>query len=694
MSTGEGPAVLVVPTPAPPPTPASPTTSMPPRQAARCHECHGPIAGYHQGYQHGLGACQLEHYDLCIGGITVKDRGGHEWKPCPVDYEAPIACGGSWPTPENDHDSDSQSTRSDDPDYSPDHFSSFPSFEMRETRSTKNGLGDGIRVTAAVDDKVTTSDQVRSVIKVPRTGNTAHTGILPLQLLSTKAGDKSEEDLLLEAELAELAIAETKEKKLKEAADVRRRREQTLENVAWLSRRAQGEGAKKKTTIHDNIDMLRTANRPPLESRRAASGYQGPTIDEIRRDVDTRDNVDPMMDHVYDIPSFSNANNHRRGQPQVRKSNPHPTQLYPAGGTGGVQQNLSGHIPGTRGSSQEETLYKWVLRRDCYGEQFKELVVVSPERPPAPTRPRHIVDTSPGWYYDAQTNRMYPSQTPGQSIRHSNTAGAVVDQQRFIDHRRDGPTPARQQHRAEVVHTPVRERSHAGDRFPGIVPLTSQPVDDREGKIPLSIASHARNLPMEYARSATSKNMNFAVFMYGAIHELHSSRIGITPLMPRGVLEAKLQHLMNVIHVTCLNATASDFKPVAWSVGRTYHNLVQAKVDSGREGWADFDVLHRGSPHAAEMVAAEREHREALLKKVEKPDREPKNKGRDKKDGDKSPCPTWNEHEEEGKCKWEAEHPGEKCNRSHHCSYCKKKNPALRTFHQARFCKRKLEEDK
>ena len=228
MSTGEGPAVLVVPTPAPPPTPASPTTSMPPRQAARCHECHGPIAGYHQGYQHGLGACQLEHYDLCIGGITVKDRGGHEWKPCPVDYEAPIACGGSWPTPENDHDSDSQSTRSDDPDYSPDHFSSFPSFEMRETRSTKNGLGDGIRVTAAVDDKVTTSDQVRSVIKVPGTGNTAHTGILPLQLLSTKAGDKSEEDLLLEAELAELAIAETKEKKLKEAADVRRRREQTL----------------------------------------------------------------------------------------------------------------------------------------------------------------------------------------------------------------------------------------------------------------------------------------------------------------------------------------------------------------------------------------------------------------------------------------------------------------------------------
>ena len=193
---------------------------------------------------------------------------------------------------------------------------------------------------------------------------------------------------------------------------------------------------------------------------------------------------------------------------------------------------------------------------------------------------------------------------------------------------------------------------------------------------------------MEYARSGTSKNMNFAVFMYGAIHELHSSRIGITPSMPTGVLEAKLQHLMNVIHVTCLNATAADFKPVAWSVGRTYHNLVQAKVDSGREGWIEFDMLHRGSPHAAEMVAAEREHRSALTAKS---DGVVVKKG-DKKD-EKATCSTWNDYEEEGKCKYEAEHPGEKCNRSHHCSYCKKKFPASRTFHQARFCKKKLEED-
>ena len=137
--------------------------------------------------------------------------------------------------------------------------------------------------------------------------------------------------------------------------------------------------------------------------------------------------------------------------------------------------------------------------------------------------------------------------------------------------------------------------------------------EEREGK-GLSITSHARNLPVEYAKTVTSKNMSFALFMYGAVSELHSSMVGLSSPMEESILAAKLQHIMNVIHVTCLNASPTDFKPVAWSVGRTYHNLVQSKVDLGRESWSEFNTLYRGSPHAAEMVAAEREHRVALTK--------------------------------------------------------------------------------
>ena len=119
--------------------------------------------------------------------------------------------------------------------------------------------------------------------------------------------------------------------------------------------------------------------------------------------------------------------------------------------------------------------------------------------------------------------------------------------------------------------------------------------------------------------------------------------------------------------------------------------MEQSKVDLGRESWSEFNTLYRGSPHAAEMVAAEREHRTALTKqpKTEKPVN-----GGNKTEKTKKPlCPTWNDFDTEGKCKWESENPGQSCNRSHHCSYCEKKGNS-KTYHQERFCKRKLAEEK
>ena len=647
-SNSSSPTKLIAPPPTPSSQPESPARMPPKRRAARCHECHGPISGYHQGYPHGLGICQLEHYDICPGGVLGRDRGGHSWTPCPEEYVPPAAhC------QDNDHETgigtaaadsyDSQDSNASGPD-SDDRFSSFPPFGRTETRSGKDD--DGIRVCAGSD-----------MFPGSKTSGASKSVKPPI----VTAQKETDVDLLLQAELAELALAEKKEQKLKEIADIRKKRDQTQENIERLSRQAQGEGARRKETIQDNIDMLRTANQPQRGSRRDESGYKGPTIEDIRRDDFTRGQVEPLMEHVYTIPLFSNDPQHRQGQPRLKKTHPHTTPTAPVSSGEGVD---SRGLPGT--------LYKWVMKRDQYGVEYKELVEVPQVRSPA--RPRHVVDTDPGWQYDEYTNRMYRVQAPAHTVL---PRTGVNQQHRYAEGYRDGPTPARQQ--AEVIHTPVRGRVDTSERYPGIVPLSAQPpAEDREGKLPLSIASHARNMPLEYASSATSKNMNFAVFMYGAIHELHSSRIGITPPMPRGILEAKLQHLMNVIHVTCLNASPTDFKPVAWSVGRTYHNLVQSKVDSGREGWNDFDLLHRGSPHAAEMIAAEREHRAALVKRPEKI--EIKN--------------DWNDYEEEGKCKWEADHPGDRCNRSHHCSFCKKKNPALRTLHQARFCKRKLEEDR
>ena len=90
---------------------------------------------------------------------------------------------------------------------------------------------------------------------------------------------------------------------------------------------------------------------------------------------------------------------------------------------------------------------------------------------------------------------MYRVQAPAHTVL---PRTGVNQQHRYAEGYRDGPTPARQQ--AEVIHTPVRGRVDTSERYPGIVPLSAQPpAEDREGKLPLSIASHARNMPLEYA---------------------------------------------------------------------------------------------------------------------------------------------------------------------------------------------------
>ena len=70
------------------------------RASPRCHECHGPVSGYHQDYPHGLNVCQLEHYDYCEGDILEgKNRSGHYWRGCPDEYAPPeyseLASGGT-----------------------------------------------------------------------------------------------------------------------------------------------------------------------------------------------------------------------------------------------------------------------------------------------------------------------------------------------------------------------------------------------------------------------------------------------------------------------------------------------------------------------------------------------------------------------------------------------------------------------
>ena len=688
---------------APPPTPtppSNPVTSMSAAKRAhpRCHECHGPLGPTNHGqYQHGLDVCQLEHYRLCVGGIVEgKDRGGHIWRGCPSDYQPPEAssidvdtvtsdrdktedvfCDFPGNNDQADGDSDSSGTASSkhtDQSYFPSRDISPPGSTRHRTRS-KPSLVEPITKSRPRQHSSANGASGLSNTQIPKLGPEA-----------TAIPGDDDVDRLLEAELAEIARLEEIAQKREKLVQARIRKQQAADTIERLKKQERGEGVIPKVKDHhDAVDHLLKVNAPLREDPRATSTYQGPTMNEMRKDVGNGEKVERLMEDVYRVPALSNARNHLQGQhgqvqPRLKQAKPAQPRLHQ---DYNQSRESNPEYPNTRG--HDEPHFRWVNKKDSYGDTYRTLEEVSPARPiPAP-RHRTVVPRMDGWVYDEVSGHMYQSRNRSCTP----TGRTYYDRGTTEDRHCAGSAPVRSDRQA--FRSPERRSRdyHPHDRHYGSGIFLANPSEDREGKLP-TIASHARYLPMEYARSATLKNMNFALFMYGAVHELHSASIGLTPPMEKEVMEAKLQHLMNVIHVTCLNATAADFKPVAWSVGRTYHNLVQAKVDCGREHWLEFEHLHRSSPHAAEMVAAEREHRTALMKNTKKGD---KQEDKDPKLREKRPCPTWNEYEVEGKCKWEAENAGQKCNRDHSCSYCTKKGGG-RTLHQARFCKRKLEDEK
>ena len=653
------------------------------RAVARCHECHGPvgIGTYHEKYPHGIDKCPLQHYDLCNGNIPEgKDKGGHIWRGCPEEYVGPDDNYQEDVLDEEQSEVSYTSLKSLDKSYVPSRDVSPATTGRRQTRS----MGDR----DATDSPKTGKDQ--NLVESERKSSGAPVSDT---VFSLPCQGKHNEDLLLESELAELSLMEARLEKIKLVKEKKKKAQEELDRISCP---AQENGGARRKTIMETVNRIRVENRSVEPSRRERSSYRGPIMDEIRRDNGTRETVDTLMDDVHDISALSRAGvSSRSGQPHLRTPAPQGNRRvagvytnteYPEGAVLRHRSPVSKPKP-------KETLYRWETNYDRYGGEYRSLVEVTPVKH-SPKRQRSFIQMEDGWIYDERLGRAY-RKNGRQEQTSTSQAGysrrSVLGQDRY----RHSSTPPRLGR--PVLKSPVKDhRAHSGsDRYPSMVPLDSHQQSEREGKT-LTIADHARLLPLECARSVNSKNINFTMFMYGAIKEIHSARIGVSQPFESGVLEAKLQHLLNVINVTCLNSTASEFKPVSWSVGRTYDGLVQAKIDSGRETWLDFDQLHRGSPHAAEMVAAEREHRAALTSLVKpKVDvRKTERNGGGVK-GDKKPlCPTWNSSEVEGKCKWETEHLDVKCNRSHYCTFCEKKFGNTRTNHQEKFCKRKPEDDR
>lgn len=348
-----------------------------------------------------------------------------------------------------------------------------------------------------------------------------------------------------------------------------------------------------------------------------------------------------------------------------------------------TQQQSKGHTkvvdPQTDPSSDEDESKPVVLvyRRAKDGTKYRTY---------EPYNPAGEVQTVyHTWVRDPTTGREYKRAVPVDRSSVSHPQSVLVnscssrDSARLVDHRHMSATPETG-HRVGI-RTPSTSTNRSGhpERVPGIVSLEEREGKQSDKKTP-TIVDWAKNCPMTYAEKVKYEEMNLPIWIWAYISEILASRTGLSPDMPTGELEARLQHLLCVLQVTLVHSEKSDFMSTGWSIASIYAKRVQQKLDRGLETWTEFRRFGH-DPHPSEMFTAKTE----ADKKAQ-----PKKKGLDSSVSTvgKKLCTTWNNCETERKCQYMVDNPTAKCVRRHECSYCSEKGYGV-TQHQRRFCKRR-----
>ena len=289
-----------------------------------------------------------------------------------------------------------------------------------------------------------------------------------------------------------------------------------------------------------------------------------------------------------------------------------------------------------------EIVTTWVKRSD--GRIYKEQVTAESAR-----RPSRVTSTRGG----------ATPQTPQTTPRCSK--GPV-----YVDYRQ----PTKQVRVAEV---------RKDERLPTFIAS-----EERSGKDTLvpNLVKRARLCPVAWTDKITTEQLNPIIWSWAYIADLLAARSGQAPDLETGELEARLQHFLNVMEITLQSSSKTDYMGDSWKVGRLYHNKVQAKLDQGTTTWCRLVERWENATLPHELMAAQQELA---------PRQTHKTRESGQRDGEtRVPrCGSWNTWETKGKCQWEAENPGEKCNRLHECTYCKTKK-FRPVNHQRLYCPKRI----
>ena len=162
-----------------------------------------------------------------------------------------------------------------------------------------------------------------------------------------------------------------------------------------------------------------------------------------------------------------------------------------------------------------------------------------------------------------------------------------------------------------------------------------------------------------YISQLKPNNMNLSLFFYGTIKHLLLLSNGTLPAISNLEFNARLQHILNVLEIVCLESDLTDFESYSWKVAREYDSKIIKDIEAGFKKWLTLDQCIDSSAwtYAQKMIT-----------------RGGKGGNQNSKSQNNSQkmCTTWNTFRKDG-CSFEHNNPEERCIFLHHCSTCKNK---------------------
>ena len=286
---------------------------------------------------------------------------------------------------------------------------------------------------------------------------------------------------------------------------------------------------------------LAQINAPPQSTTHSIAGYSGPTIPDLRRNPGVSAAAQEALDYLFQqIPALAS---YPSKQAQVMTSHPQVSAQQP------IAASVAPLLP------------------SLPLQQQPQLPVAAPYPPlqPAPVYHQHVMQSA-GHVPALQQ----PQLVPGVGGPLQPLLGAPLPLQP-----QDVSNLDQESSRQSIQFLHSQDGSNS--KPVNLDELLSATIKHKQ----FYALDFAKLSKFPYVSNLNDSNLNLSLFAYGSVRHLLLLSNGTLPAVSKEEFNARLQHLLHVLEITCLESNLQEFTLNSFKVAKEYSNKIFSGIEQG-----------------------------------------------------------------------------------------------------------------